>query len=178
MADHSQRAQKIIERGQEMENVIAGMLSDFEAGKINRRQLIQSLALAAVAFHRQETVGAQTGVGFKTLSLDHISYQVADYRRTRDFYADLMGMTVADDNGSSQCVLDFGDSRLIARNRRQREGEAAPPDPKPTVDHICYTIEDCGHRPSQRRAGTPWTESSTRRRRQQSELCQLSRSRS
>ncbi len=142
MADHSQRAQKIIERGQEMENLIAGMLSDFEAGKINRRQLIQSLALAAVAFHRQETVGAQTGVGFKTLSLDHISYQVADYRRTRDFYADLMGMTVADDNGSSQCVLDFGDSRLIARNRRQREGEAAPPDPKPTVDHISYTIED------------------------------------
>ena len=125
-----------------MENVMAGMLKDFENGKISRRQLIQSLAVVAVAFHGQKTIGALTGSGFKTLSLDHISYQVTDYRRTRDFYAHLMGMTVSDDNGTSQCVLQFGDSRLIARNRRQRRGEAAPPDPKPTVDHISYAIED------------------------------------
>ena len=125
-----------------MENVIAGMLKDFEDGKINRRQLIRSLALVAVAVQGEGTVGAQTGVGFKALGLDHISYQVTDYRRTRDFYVDLMGMTVADDNGSSQCTLQFGDSRLIARNRRQRPEETAPSDPKPSVDHISYTIED------------------------------------
>lgn len=125
-----------------MENVIAKMVKDFEDGKINRRQLIQSLALAAAVFHQVETAEAQTSHGFKTLSLDHISYQVADYRVTRDFYADLMGMTVSEDNGRSQCLLGFGDSLLIARNHRQRRGETEPPDPKPRVDHFAFTIAD------------------------------------
>jgi hypothetical protein len=35
--------------GLEMETVIAKLLQDFEHGKMNRRQLIQSLSLAAVA---------------------------------------------------------------------------------------------------------------------------------
>ena len=50
----------------------------FEDGKINRRQLIQSLALVAVAVHGETVVG-QTGVGFKTLGLDHISYTIEDW---------------------------------------------------------------------------------------------------
>jgi hypothetical protein len=35
--------------GQAMESVIAKLLQDFEQGKMNRRQLIQSLSLAAAA---------------------------------------------------------------------------------------------------------------------------------
>jgi catechol 2,3-dioxygenase-like lactoylglutathione lyase family enzyme len=126
-----------------MEQIIAGLLKDFEAGKMNRRQLIQSMAVAAAAIWGDgHASAAAAGRGFKTLSLDHISYQVADYKRTRDFYSDLMGMTVSDDNGTNQCFLHFDDALLIARNKRQRSGDAADSNPKPLVDHIAYKIDN------------------------------------
>ena len=58
---------------------------------------------------------------FKTVELDHrISYQVKDYRVTREFYADLMGMDVKNDNGKTQCELYFGESMFrLQGNRRQ-----------------------------------------------------------
>ena len=124
-----------------MEQIIAGLLKDFEAGKMNRRQLVQSMAVAAAAIWGGGATAAAAGKGFKTLSLDHISYQVADYKRTRDFYSDLMGMTVSDDNGNNQCFLHFDDALLIARNKRQRPGDTPEANPKPLVDHIAYKID-------------------------------------
>jgi catechol 2,3-dioxygenase-like lactoylglutathione lyase family enzyme len=133
-----------------METVIAGMLRDFEAGKMSRRQLIQSLALVAAGAMRPRASAAAVPAdvpapkGFTTIALDHISYQVADYQRTRDFYADLMGMTVSDDDPQrKQCYLHFGDvPMVIARNRRARAGEPpVPPNAGPRVDHIAYRID-------------------------------------
>jgi len=141
-----------------MEHIIAKLLRDFENGFMNRRQLIQSLALAATAAVpgaalAQSPAAAPVpphGPAFKTVELDHISYQVKDYRVTRDFYADLMGMEVANDNGRNQCELKFGNSLLLARNRRQpaeapaspAPSGAAPSRPAPTslVDHIAYRV--------------------------------------
>ena len=130
-----------------MENIIANLLKDFESGKMTRRQLIQSLALAATAASAAGAAQGPASKGFKTVSVNHISYQVADYRKTRDFYMDLMGMNpirVDQDNGV-QCRLHFGsqDSVLLARNRRP-PAAGQPPDSaaKPVVDHIAYTIEN------------------------------------
>ena len=124
-----------------MENIIARLLQDFENGKTSRRQLIQSLALAAAASSAAAISSAAAPNGFKTIGLDHIAYQVSDYKKTRDFYADLMGMTVSGDNGN-QCQLHFGESMVIARNRRPQAGQTATSRPKPTVDHIAYRIDD------------------------------------
>ncbi len=110
-----------------MESLIAKLLKDFEDGRMNRRQLIQSLAMAAAAVAvpgrivRAAPAQAAAGsapVHFKAVALDHISYQVADYKVTRDFYADLLGMTVSDDDGQRQCQMHFGDegSFLLPRN--------------------------------------------------------------
>ncbi len=145
-----------------MEQIITKLLRDFEDGFLNRRQLIQNLGLAFTAAlgvsSAQTPAGQPAGAPdspFKTVELDHISYQVNDYRVTRDFYADLMGMEVKNDNGKTQCELYFGNSMLLARNHfRPRGGEAAgatppavatPPAgnrPAPTslVDHISYRI--------------------------------------
>jgi len=112
-----------------MENLIAKLLSDFENGKMNRRQLVKSIAAAASA---TGAVEAQNK-GFKAVTVNHISYNVADYAKTRDFYADLLGMKVSADTGR-QCNMAFGDSFLLPRNVR--------PDRKPPlVDHIAYTID-------------------------------------
>ncbi len=94
-----------------MELIIARLLEQFERGGMTRRQLIQGLALAAAAGGGATTAAAQTGRGglqasgssLHTMNLDHINYVVTDYTKTRDFYASLMGMTVANDNGKDSC---------------------------------------------------------------------------
>ncbi len=126
-----------------MEAIISKMVRDFERGRLTRRELVKSLALAAAFLPASRTAGAG-GVaegGFKALSLDHISYQVADYRKTRDFYADLMGMKVQADNGTNQAEMEFGESLLIARNHREREGDPPLAARKARVDHIAYKID-------------------------------------
>ena len=124
-----------------MGHVVSGLLKDFEDSKTSRRQLIASLALAGAAAWAPRA--SAQGKGFNTMHLDHISYQVADDKKTRDFYADLMGMKVTDDNGTSQVQRHFGSdgAMMIARDRWQRPGEPADPNPKPLVDHIAYSID-------------------------------------
>ena len=122
-----------------MEHVIAQLFQDFEHGRLTRRQLIQTLALGVTAASAMG--GAATAAAaaeeqtFKATAVNHTSYQVADYTKTRDFYTSLLAMKVTQDNGS-QCYLTFGDhgSWLLARNARQ--GNATP-----KVDHVAYTIE-------------------------------------
>jgi catechol 2,3-dioxygenase-like lactoylglutathione lyase family enzyme len=101
---------------------------------MTRRQLIQSLALAATAASAASAVPtvAADGKGFKAITVNHISYQVADYAKIRDFYADLLGMKVSQDDGK-QCFLSFGDTFIIPRNR---------PTGTPRIDHIAYTIDN------------------------------------
>jgi catechol 2,3-dioxygenase-like lactoylglutathione lyase family enzyme len=131
-----------------MENIIEKLLQDFERGKMNRRQLVQSLAVAAVA----AAPAAAESKGFKAVAVNHISYEVADYAKTRDFYADLFAMKVLHDEGKGQCYLAFGDSWLLPRNIVRGGGragaeakapEAPPREPRkpPLVDHIAYTID-------------------------------------
>jgi catechol 2,3-dioxygenase-like lactoylglutathione lyase family enzyme len=114
-----------------MERIIENLVRDFESGKLSRRELIRSLALTATAAAvAAPAVGAN---GFKAVAVNHISYGVADYARTRDFYADLLGMSVKDDDGK-QCTLAFGESFIVARKSRDPEG-------KPVVDHFAITID-------------------------------------
>ncbi len=115
-----------------MEQIIAKLLQEFEQGKMNRRQLIQSLAVAATAAAVAPAQAAPSP--FKAVTVNHISYQVADYKKTRDFYVDLLGMGVTHDDDKGQCYLTFGDSFLLPRNIR---GDRKPP----LVDHIAYTVE-------------------------------------
>jgi len=122
----------------ENERIVIDLLSQFERGKISRRGLIQTLAMGLAAGSAATSVPALAAApahkGFKAVAVNHISYGVADYGRTRDFYAELLGMRVSEDNGK-QCALSFGDTFVIPRKTRQ-------PDNKPYVDHIAYTIEN------------------------------------
>jgi catechol 2,3-dioxygenase-like lactoylglutathione lyase family enzyme len=124
-----------------METVIAGLLKDFEDGKMTRRQLIQSLAMAAAAAMPGAAAMAQTAApqnkppipqafeptGWKTVWLDHISYSVSDYRRSTAFYRDLMGWEIRNDNGNNQATLKIGDlGGIIIRNRREPAANTQP----------------------------------------------------
>lgn len=123
-----------------MENVIAKLLQDFEHGKMTRRQLIRSLALAATAASAASAVpaiaapaAAGGGTVVKTTYLNHVGFQVANYAKSRDWYADLFGMKVALDDGK-KANLAVGESLVIFHNRQSAS--------TPIVDHICFTIAD------------------------------------
>src|ERR1700722_10179273 len=115
-----------------MEHLIGKLLHDFEQGRMDRRQLIRSIAVAAAAAAAAPPSAAE-GKGFQAVAVNHISYVCADYAKTRDFYADLLGMKVSHDDGK-QCYMSFGNTFLLPRNARQ--GVTAP-----RVDHVAYTIE-------------------------------------
>ncbi len=114
-----------------MEQIIASMLREFEQGKLTRRQLIQNLTVAVAAGAAATSVPAIAAEGkvLNATNINHVSYQVTDYARTRDFYAGLFGMKVSEDDGK-QCRLSFGNNILVVRNRT----------PAPKVDHIAYTL--------------------------------------
>jgi catechol 2,3-dioxygenase-like lactoylglutathione lyase family enzyme len=116
-----------------MERLISNLLRDFENGQLSRRELIRSLAIAASAASVASAAPSVEGQGFQAVAVNHISYGVADYARTRDFYADLLGMKVGNDDGK-QCTLAFGDSFIVARKSRE-------PDNRPLVDHFAVTID-------------------------------------
>lgn len=120
-----------------MEQMIDGLLREFEAGKIGRRQLVKSLALAA--FASPAAVGAQetaaTAAPWKTTALDHISYAVADYKKSAAFYAGLMGWEIRSDNGKNQCTLGIGNiGEIIIRNNRQPAGIGV-------INHVSWGIQ-------------------------------------
>src|SRR4051812_44401596 len=93
-----------------MEKFIARLVAAFEGGQINRRQLIQSVAVAATAYGAgMEMAEAAPPIGLKTISVNHISYGAPDYTKARDFYVKLLGMDYPDefDSGGQAC-LPFG----------------------------------------------------------------------
>jgi predicted enzyme related to lactoylglutathione lyase len=133
-----------------MEGEIARLLREFEDGKMTRRQLIHSLAVVAAVAAPAGSVVAQTPAkpappipnafeptGWKTVSLDHISYQVSDYRRSAAFYRDLMGWTVRNDNGENQATLDInGIGGIIMRQPRAPGANAGG-----VINHISWGIQ-------------------------------------
>ena len=113
-----------------MEHIINRLLQDYEHGKLTRRQLIQTLALGATA---AAGVGTAEAAPANATYINHVSMQVADYKKTRDFYVGLFGMKVSNDDGM-QCRLSFGDNLIIPRNAASRPGG------KVGIDHIAYSL--------------------------------------
>ena len=124
-----------------MEHIIAKLLQEFERGTMTRRQLIQSLALAATAATATAALPAASatpaagaeGAVLKATYVNHVGYQVTSYAKSRDWYAQLFGMKVVADDGK-KASLAVGESLLIFHNR--------PSPTTPTVDHVCLTIAD------------------------------------
>ena len=118
-----------------MEKIVDELLGQFERGGLSRRQLVQTLALGMAAAAAPPLRAAPARKGFKAVAVNHISFGVKDYARTRDFYAELLGLPVSGDDGT-QCSLKIGaDSFLMPRKTRRPDGSAF-------IDHMCYTIED------------------------------------
>jgi catechol 2,3-dioxygenase-like lactoylglutathione lyase family enzyme len=123
-----------------MEGMISKLLQDYEDGRMSRRELIRNLAFTAAAAAGTATVSAQnpapaqppippSTAKWKTVWVDHISYQVADFRKSAEFYVDLMGWEVKS-LAATQCTLEMGTAGgIIIRNgpRPQTPATGTPP---------------------------------------------------
>ncbi len=83
-----------------MEHVISSLVSRYENGVLNRRELIQNLGLLVAA---QAPAGANI---VNVASINHVSVQVSDLQRSAAFYTRTFGLT---DEGS-----DANTARLVS----------------------------------------------------------------
>jgi len=126
----------------------------------SRRQLLRSLGSAAVGAPFAASAFGQGGcrdgygtrscpltadvatapiqpvfepTGWKTVALDHITFEMADYRKEAAFYNALMGWRLSSDDGK-QAVLDIGDwgSAIFRQAPEQRSA---------VVENFCFVIE-------------------------------------
>ena len=122
-----------------MESTIAELITRFESGHITRRDLIQRLSLIVAAAASPAAAAAQTAPpAFKANRFNHLSFVVADYARTRDFYADLLGLRIArDDAKAKQCQLHLTDDSYILPRNPVRRSQVPP-----VVNHFAVSIAD------------------------------------
>lgn len=115
-----------------MEREVGALLSEYEAGRFSRRDLVVHLAAlagvaAAVAPHA--TAQDDAGPTFKATGLNHIALRVTNVQRSRDFYLKHLGMTVSRESAMN-CFMTCGDNFVALF----RGSEAS-------MDHYCYSVE-------------------------------------
>lgn len=127
-----------------MREAIDAMLTDYERGRLSRRQLAAHLAgLAAAAAGLGGGLGAGVGRAeaqeggvaptFRATGVDHVALRVSDVARSRDFYVRHLGLRPTGSCSGSSCFLDCGDDFLALFR-----GE------EPGLDHYAFAVEGYG----------------------------------
>lgn len=97
---------------------------------VTRRQLLKNLAIGSgIAAGATRVVGSRR---LKSTAINHVSYASTDYKRTRDFYADLFGFQVSEED-DKQLYLWAGNALISAKN--------TPAVHEPFIDHFGLTVE-------------------------------------
>ena len=144
-----------------MENFVANKVDEYRAGRISRRQLIETLTVAAATAYTAE--GAKAAAADPTLKIalvNHISYTCPDFKQAADWYSRVFNL---DQIGASKTdvALPFGKkgdkpygvtandvplTHLIIRTRdldaRPQNGREPRRQPRALINHIAYTIAD------------------------------------
>jgi Glyoxalase/Bleomycin resistance protein/Dioxygenase superfamily len=110
-----------------VEQVISSLLGRYDIGALTRRELIQGLAMLTIA---SETASA-TDTGFAATTINHISIEVSDLKRSAEFYMRAFALprrAVADPNAIHLVV---GTGHLTLRQNRTSG----------LVDHFCLGVD-------------------------------------
>jgi len=80
--------------------------------------------------------------GWKTIWLDHLSYNAPNYKESTSFYANLIGWKETYDEGSQNELMigEIGDIIIRGGNPNDSNFGKAPPRPRPRIDHISFGI--------------------------------------
>ena len=143
-----------------MEAFAVVKLQEFEAGKISRRRLIETLVVAATTTTAAGTAEAAQQPAVKVSNVNHISYTCANYRQAADWYSKVFNLEQVGDDGHNVnlpfgkqgekpqgiTANDVGPTFIVARTRDLTGtiGTTGIQRPKATcvVDHMAYTVAD------------------------------------
>ena len=120
---------------------VENLLSEFERGRIGRRELVGRLVAFAAGVAGMGAVGADALAEepaiphstFRSRGLNHVALRVTDLARSRDFYRAHLGLGVLRDSPRN-CFMSAGDNHFVALFLGERS----------EMDHYCYTIEGYG----------------------------------
>src|SRR6516164_5267486 len=111
-----------------MEKTISDLLTRFEKGALNRRELVSGLAMLAGS---ATVAAAQNEIDFKTADIDHVSIQVADLQRSVEFYQKMFGFSVVSED-KPLGIVRLGNTRTLVSLNRQS--------PAAIVDHFSIGV--------------------------------------
>ena len=111
-----------------MESIISSLVSRFEKGSLSRRELVQGLTMLAAS---GTAASAQEDLNFKTATIDHISIQVADVKKSSEFYQKMFGFKVTSGEPARNIVRLGNTGTLVSLNQEKPTG---------TIDHFAIGI--------------------------------------
>ena len=111
-----------------MEAIISNLVSRFEKGSLSRRELVRGLAMLAAG---GTAASAQEGLNFGAATIDHVSIQVADLKRSSEFYQKMFGFKEVSGEPARN-ILRLGNTRTLVSLNLEK--------PIATVDHFAIGI--------------------------------------
>jgi catechol 2,3-dioxygenase-like lactoylglutathione lyase family enzyme len=111
-----------------MESIISDLVTRFEKGSLNRRELVRGLAMLAAS---GTAAAAQEDIDFKRADIDHVSIQVADLQRSINFYQKMFGFSVISQDQPLGIVRLGTTKTLVSLNHQSPAG---------IVDHFAIGI--------------------------------------
>ena len=111
-----------------MEAIISNLVSRFENGLLSRRELVRGLAMLAAG---GTAASAQEGLNFRAATIDHVSIQVADLKRSSEFYQMMFGFKEVSGEPARN-ILRLGNTRALVSLNLEK--------PTATVDHFAIGI--------------------------------------
>ena len=114
-----------------MDSIITDLVTRFDRGTLSRRDLIQGLTVLAAA-GAASPAAAQT-TPFRSTRIDHISIQVTDMARSVEFYENIFGLKVLNEDKENE-IVRMGVTRIIVSLHRKP--------PVGIVDHFAIAIDD------------------------------------
>jgi len=150
-----------------MQAFVATKLDEYSKGKISRRQLLETLTVAAAttaaAGGAQAAPAPAQNRALKAALTNHISYQCPDFHRVADWYSRVFNMEqVTYPSEPTQIGMPFGRrnakplgvtaddvpaSYIVVRTRNPNgtaadKGAVARPPSRAVIEHVAYTVAD------------------------------------
>ena len=104
------------------------LVARFEKGLLSRRELVQGLAMLAAGGTAAQ---AQEGLNFKAATIDHVSLQVADLKRSSEFYQKMFGFKEVSGEPARNILRLGNTTNLVSLNLEKPTG---------IVDHFAIGI--------------------------------------
>ena len=112
-----------------MESTISVLLQRYEHGTLTRRDLVAGLAALVAA--GGTSVSAQSAPTLKATRIDHVSVQVSDLARSKDFYTKAFGLKVRMEEANLVQLGSDAHGFLVLRKDT----------PAAKVDHFAISID-------------------------------------